>query len=1418
MYKKWVRVFLIFLLITSNFSIVTSAQESIDETADNSSDSSAINSPDWKLSWSDEFEGDTLDESKWTYDTGNGFVGADGTYTPGWGNEELQNYQEDNVSVEDGKLVLEAREETSSDEHGEYDYTSGKITTRGKFSQKYGRFEAKMALPEGQGYWPAFWMMPEDDVYGGWAASGEIDIMENSGSNLSHIGGAIHYGGQWPNNTYTAKDYHFPDGQDITDFNVYAVEWEPGEIRWYVNGDLYQTLNNWNTTSKGNPAKFAYPAPFDQEFFMILNLAIGGWYGGGPDETTPIPGDVKVDYVRAYELTDSDYQQPAEPVFEPEELPTDAKEAIDGNYLYDTAYDNGFTTIATGDDEWDYDYWNLVYMPDFNGNASASVEDINGDSFAKVDITEGGNQPYSVQLIQNVTVGKGRWYKLSFDAKSTTDRNLNVKIGGGPDRGYVAYSPNTDFNLTDEIQSYELIFQMQQDSDPLARLELNMGLNTNPVWIGNAKLEETVAVDPYDEYAPKEPLSNGNHVYNGTFDQGNIDRMTYWDLLTESADASASVDPEARELAVAITDGGSTSDAIELVQTGMNLLPNDEYKVTFDARAAEGRDIEVAVLSKEGDVNYSDNQTVSLSTTMEAKEMTFVMPDVEDLEGQLVFLLGGNTSDVVIDNVQMIRTTNNNAGVTLEEAFPLKNGDFSNGLDSWTEHYQGQYDGTSKATFAEEDSRAKITVENNGANPWDISLSQEGLKLFEGLTYVIEFDVSASMDRKVELVIDNGAAGGYFRYLEDIVDVTTDVQTITYEFEMPTTDTIGLKFLAGKVDGVSIEDAHDIFIDNVKLEVKDEREKYFPLTNGDFSAGIENWENYVHDDVNASDAGASIVEEDGKAKIAVDYTGTESWGVQFYQSDLTLEEGLTYIVEFDASASMDRGLEFSIENAAYNRYQEGIVQLTEELQTFSYEFEMPNTDTVAFKFLLGAVDGVGIEDAHDIFIDNVRLEVKGAQEVLSGSQGEQQPEEPSEPEEPTDPSDKEWNEVGENLVVDGSFDTTTEVASVDNPALWNAFNQGNHEDWAGLADFSVIDGVVNAQINQVGWAWWQIQLLQDVTVPSGTYKVAFDMQSDHDRLVSLELVDSGVAIQQFNVNNTMETYEAIIEVNDAGDYSLMLGLGRDEAAEELAVPYTMLIDNVRLVEVEEVVPVAVEENTDVPVAKNNRINLSNSKASIKMPTNLPENTTVAIDLVEDIVNTPEGHNKAGEVIDVNLSVDEGFEGDFELTLGYEDGFEDVAIYYFNETTNEWEKIGGVIDPETNTITATVTHFSTYGVLGTTSEEPVDQDGDESGDQDGNESGDQDGNESGDQDGNESGDQDGNESGDQDSNESGDQDGNESGDQDGDESATEDSETDEDSELPDTATSMFNLLLVGLLLAITGLALFFYQRRKKETTV
>ena len=296
--KKYVLSFLITLLFLTLQACDTGNESGTEKQTD--IDSTECGEPEigeYTITWCDEFtgEGDNvnpqgLDLDKWGVQTGTGVEYG----LEGWGNDEAQYYLESNARVEDGRLVIEARNES----YGGMDYTSARLRTEPTFSQTYGRFEAKIRLPEGEGLWPAFWMMPQDDVYGGWAASGEIDIMEAKGRILDESSGAIHYGGEWPDNTYTHGEYDFTDGRDITDFNVYAIEWEEDEIRWYVNDDLFFTAKLWYTEGHD------FPAPFDQDFHLLLNLAIGGHFDGyrtPPDSLFDEPVLMEVEYVRVYQ-------------------------------------------------------------------------------------------------------------------------------------------------------------------------------------------------------------------------------------------------------------------------------------------------------------------------------------------------------------------------------------------------------------------------------------------------------------------------------------------------------------------------------------------------------------------------------------------------------------------------------------------------------------------------------------------------------------------------------------------------------------------------------------------------------------------------------------------------------------------------------------------------------------------------------------------------------------------------------------------------------------------------------------------------------------------------------------------------------------------------------------------------------------
>lgn len=240
------------------------------------------------LVWSDEFDGAQLDPEVWFFEEGDGSQYG----IPGWGNNELQWYLPDSAELSNGHLIITAHEEAQ----GGKNYTSARLNTRDRFAFRYGRIEARIRLPAGQGLWPAFWLLPQDDAYGSWAASGEIDVMEAvnlgaSGGNTVH--GTIHYGAEWPNNLFSGNQYLV--ATDATEnFHEYALEWDQTELRWYVDDQLYAMQNNWSTDAA------SFPAPFDQPFYILLNVAVGGNFPGSPNAETIFPVTMEIDYVRVY--------------------------------------------------------------------------------------------------------------------------------------------------------------------------------------------------------------------------------------------------------------------------------------------------------------------------------------------------------------------------------------------------------------------------------------------------------------------------------------------------------------------------------------------------------------------------------------------------------------------------------------------------------------------------------------------------------------------------------------------------------------------------------------------------------------------------------------------------------------------------------------------------------------------------------------------------------------------------------------------------------------------------------------------------------------------------------------------------------------------------------------------------------------
>ena len=243
----------------------------------------------WNITWSDEFNGTTINSNVWAYDLGNG--GSN----PGWGNSEQEYYTSltNNAYVSGGCLHIVALRQSTNG----YSYTSARMKTQDLFSQIYGRMEWRAQPPTGVGTWPALWMLGNNIETIGWPGAGEIDVVENNGSDPGWVQGSLHSGSD------ETAYYDFLNGDSIANFHVYTLDWTTDAILYYVDGHLYQTQTSWGS-STSNP----YPFPFNQPFFFIMNLAIGGSYLGYPTQSainsgTVFPAQMLVDYIRVYNVT-----------------------------------------------------------------------------------------------------------------------------------------------------------------------------------------------------------------------------------------------------------------------------------------------------------------------------------------------------------------------------------------------------------------------------------------------------------------------------------------------------------------------------------------------------------------------------------------------------------------------------------------------------------------------------------------------------------------------------------------------------------------------------------------------------------------------------------------------------------------------------------------------------------------------------------------------------------------------------------------------------------------------------------------------------------------------------------------------------------------------------------------------------------
>ncbi|WP_052770062.1 carbohydrate binding domain-containing protein [Paenibacillus sp. IHB B 3415] len=893
----------------------------------------------WELVWNDEFDGSSIDETKWNVqDTGTVY------------NNELEYYDPGNASLttESGHsvLALEARKEA----YGGKEYTSAKLTSKLKGDWTYGKFTVRAKLPIQQGMWPAIWMMPTDEEkqYGPWPGSGEMDIMELTGPVAGDkekadlyprtVHGSLHY--DIPHMSQS-KTYVLPEGKTFADdFHDFTLEWLPGLIRYYVDGKMYFETSDWGTKSEGQPDYYTYPAPFDRPFYMILNLAVGGDWPGNPAADFK-SDEMYVDYVRVYKYKNLDQwpdvtgQRPTNP-----ELSTPQRPALaDGNQIYNGEFKGA--AAADGLPE----YWEMIENAGGEGTASV-MEDKDKGAAVKVAIEQAGTQNYSIQLTQKpLLLEKGKAYKVTFDAKADANRPLMSKLtefGGG----WTAYSKERNFQLSPDWQSFEYTFTMAQNSDNNVRFEFNLGLSDIAAYFANVRVVETQPLP-----VVRTPLSDGNLIYNGGFELGE-GRLGYWSFAVKpesGAAAKASVTNALelplmkREFKADVQKAGGSAEDVTLIQTGIPVTAGGVYQLAFEARSEQEQPVGIKLDGGDGKTVYPDGSTFTLTTEWKSYTAEIALSGGSGTEAALSFLLGQSPGQTEIDNVRLVRMVD---PPVMNDYLHLRGDQYwrtsgtglipsGEGGKDITDMDQDDYV-EYKVVLPQAASIVPVTRVSSVCADSELTLSV----LDAGKQSVVTTSVYSTAI---------GDTGGPHSY-RAIIGAPLELPAGTYYFR-----------LGGS--GYNLA-----WLDLTRELVK----------NGGFKdASTDNWTLFKRDWDNDPVKNTVMTAVYGALQVDLGGSGDEDWNVQVKQGAIPVEQGKKYLLRFDADASMNREMRVLVQrdgslDGNWTPYTNEKVSLSEAGGHYEYLFTAPASDSAAvLQFSLGKVNELLGE--HTVRLSNISL-------------------------------------------------------------------------------------------------------------------------------------------------------------------------------------------------------------------------------------------------------------------------------------------------------------------------------------------------------------------------------------------------------------------------------------------------------------
>lgn len=715
-----------------------------------------------------------------------------------------------------GKVLISGSGVTDTLGTSKSEITSGRISTQGKHDYTYGRFEARAKVPTGMGFLPAFWLMASDEgFYGQWPKCGELDIMEVMGQQTNKSYHTIHYG-------YDSGVGHnskqgtliLPDGDYASEFHVFRADWEPGKITWYVDDEKVYETSDWYTGTDDDN-QITYPAPFDQNFYIILNLAVGGSWVGYPEDKEAINGEeFTVDYVKVYQKDESVYDEQENNVKRPEKEPVAYREAdeegnyvVNGNFVSDVVAENS---------------------PDANNNWVLHLESDAAGSYTEVKdnsitITPSavGAQNHSVQLKQGgIPMYKGWEYELSFDAYSTEDRKIVVDVEG-PDHGWIRYMEDTTVAIQANENHYTLNFTMNEKTDPNAALEFNLGNQgvTSPVVIKNVKLIHKSGEEIKDEDL-KEIRPDGNYIYNGSFDQGDK-RLGYWEFDEKDADnISVTKTKKERELMVKVEvpEGTSEANPVTISQTELAPLLKGQYELSFNAYydGGESDGLTCNVMGEEYIPALTNNKT-------EFRKAFNLERDITREESKVEFSFTKPGTYFLDD-------------VFLTEKALIKNGSFSADLAGWNAYAYRQDQASAMIDNMNGNDHTFVmtindTLADDEPNDWYIQLIQDNITLEEGKYYKLGFKAKSSIDRSIKYCLQE-FEGNWTNYSDTgVVEIGNEWKEFSSAFCMQSkTDTKArFNITMGSVGGKRITEKHDVYIDDIEL-IELTKEEFEKLT------------------------------------------------------------------------------------------------------------------------------------------------------------------------------------------------------------------------------------------------------------------------------------------------------------------------------------------------------------------------------------------------------------------------------------------------------------------------------------------------------------------------------------------------------------------------------------------------------------